>query len=59
MPEVIGSAEIAAAVATIEALPKAMRAAVAGLSEAQIDTPYREGADGRCGSLCTMSRTAI
>ncbi|MBB5056695.1 hypothetical protein HDF16_001380 [Granulicella aggregans] len=43
MPEVIGSAEIAAAIATIEGLPKTMRAAVAGLSEAQIDTPYREG----------------
>ena len=42
-PEVVGAEEIAAAVATIEALPKALRAAVAGLSEAQIDTPYREG----------------
>jgi hypothetical protein len=42
-PAVIGPKEIARAVASIEALPKAMRAATAGLSEAQIDTPYREG----------------
>jgi DinB superfamily len=43
MPEVVGPAEIHAAIATIEGLPKALRAAVDGFSEAQIDTPYREG----------------
>lgn len=42
-PATLGANEIAAAIATIETLPKALRAAVAGLSEAQIDTPYREG----------------
>lgn len=30
-------------IAQIAELPKSMRAAVAGLSEAQLDTPYREG----------------
>lgn len=34
---------VEAAVAEIEALPRALRAAVAGLGEAQIDTPYRPG----------------
>ena len=32
-----------AAIATIAALPAALRKAVAGLSETQLDTPYREG----------------
>jgi len=31
------------AVETIAALPRRMRAAVAGLSDAQLDTPYRDG----------------
>jgi len=31
------------AIATIAALPEKLRAAVEGLSEAQLDTPYREG----------------
>jgi hypothetical protein len=43
MPKIVGPEEVAAAVGTIEALPRAMRAAVAGLSVAQIDTPYRPG----------------
>jgi hypothetical protein len=34
---------VSAAVATIADLPKALRAATAGLSQQQIDTPYREG----------------
>ena len=33
----------AARIAEIEALPAAMRAAVRGLSDAQLDTPYRDG----------------
>lgn len=33
----------AASVAVLAALPENLRAAVAGLSEAQLDTPYREG----------------
>lgn len=32
-----------AAIAEIAAVPDALRSAVAGLSEAQLDTPYREG----------------
>ena len=36
-------AEIRRAIDTIAACPKAARAAVAGLSDAQLDTPYREG----------------
>lgn len=42
-PTTIESEEVACAVATIEELPKALRSATAGLSEEQIDTPYREG----------------
>ena len=37
------SAERAEHVATIADLPRALREAVTGLSEAQLDTPYREG----------------
>ena len=37
------AAERAAHVDSIAATPAAMRAAVAGLSDAQLDTPYREG----------------
>jgi hypothetical protein len=36
-------AEITANIAVIRTLPAQMRAAVAGLSDAQLDTPYREG----------------
>jgi hypothetical protein len=37
------SAAVAAAIEAIEALPARLRAAVAGLDEAQLDTPYRPG----------------
>src|SRR5262245_9801372 len=40
-PERLSSAERATALDVIEALPARMRAAVAGLSPEQIDTPYR------------------
>jgi uncharacterized damage-inducible protein DinB len=36
-------AEIRRAIETIASCPKAVRAAVAGLSDAQLDTPYRDG----------------
>jgi hypothetical protein len=36
-------AELPAALATLEELPTALGRAVAGLDEAQLDTPYREG----------------
>jgi hypothetical protein len=36
-------ADIRGAIDHIAACPKAMRAAVAGLSDAQLDTPYRDG----------------
>ncbi len=35
--------EVAAAIAAIEAAPARLRAAVAGLADAQLDTPYRPG----------------
>ncbi len=40
---VLSASERAAAVAAIADLPRALRAAVDGLSEAQLDTPYRDG----------------
>ena len=40
-PAVIAAADIENAVAELEALPAQLRAAVAGLSDAQLDTPYR------------------
>jgi|SRR5579875_1520932 len=42
-PEAIEAGERAAWIREIEALPKNLRRAVAGLSEAQLDTPYRPG----------------
>jgi hypothetical protein len=42
-PDAYTGASRAEAIDTIAALPANMRKAVAGLSEAQLDTPYREG----------------
>jgi len=42
-PEAYTDASRAAAIQHLADLPKKLRAAVAGLSEAQLDTPYREG----------------
>lgn len=42
-PDVIDAEQRAAFIATIAALPENLRSAVYGLTEAQIDTPYREG----------------
>lgn len=42
-PAVITPSALTAAIETIAALPTAMRAATANLSQSQIDTPYREG----------------
>jgi hypothetical protein len=42
-PEVFDLALNQSSIATLTALPCNMRAAVDGLSQAQIDTPYREG----------------
>ena len=42
-PTTITPAHLAGWVADIEALPDQMRAAVAGLSDADLDTPYRPG----------------
>jgi DinB superfamily len=41
-PAQISRADVDAAIAEIAALPAAMRAATAGLTAAQIETPYRE-----------------
>lgn len=42
-PATLSPEQRTAAIDAIAALPKAMRAAVAGLTEQQLDTPYREG----------------
>jgi hypothetical protein len=42
-PERLSPEERARAIDSIAAAPKALRAAVAGLSDAQLDTPYRPG----------------
>lgn len=42
-PSVIDAAHRHGYIATLSALPENLRAAVYGLNEAQIDTPYREG----------------
>lgn len=42
-PSALTTAERAAAVAEIAAAPAALRSAIAGLDDAQLDTPYREG----------------
>ena len=42
-PAAVDAAQLRAAIATIAALPENLRAAVDGLNESQIDTPYREG----------------
>lgn len=42
-PATLTDAERAAAIATIEAAPARLRAAVSGLSDAQLDIQYREG----------------
>ena len=43
MPELSTPASRAAQIETLRLLPERLRAAVAGLSEEQLDTPYREG----------------
>jgi hypothetical protein len=42
-PQSADSAQIHAYIATLAALPENLRSAVYGLSDAQLDTPYREG----------------
>ena len=42
-PEKLSDAERRAAIDDVEAAPAAMRKALKGLTEAQLDTPYREG----------------
>jgi hypothetical protein len=42
-PAAVTESERAEFISEIEKLPAQLRAAVAGLSEAQLDTPYREG----------------
>jgi DinB family protein len=42
-PKSLDGAAVDAAVATIAETPARMRAAIAGLSPAQLDTPYRDG----------------
>jgi hypothetical protein len=43
MPELSTPASRAAQIETLRLLPERLRAAVAGLDDAQLDTPYREG----------------
>jgi hypothetical protein len=54
-PASVTDAERAALVDQIAALPGDLRAAVAGLDDAQLDTPYREGA-GPSGRWCITCR---
>ncbi len=42
-PDVLTAQERRASIATIAALPENLRAAVYGLNDAQVNTPYREG----------------
>lgn len=42
-PKTLSAEEREQAMADIRALPEQLRAAVAGLTDAQLDTPYREG----------------
>ena len=42
-PESLSESERAAAIAQIAALPSKLRAAVSGMSDAQLDSTYREG----------------
>ncbi len=42
-PQTLTTQERAEAIAVLEALPHALYAAVRGLNETQLDTPYREG----------------
>ncbi len=42
-PTTVSPTELSAHIAEIERLPQNMRDAIAGLSEAQLSTPYREG----------------
>jgi uncharacterized damage-inducible protein DinB len=42
-PAAISAADRAANIAAVAALPAQLRTAVAGLTDAQLDTPYREG----------------
>ena len=42
-PQALTTAERAEAISTIEAMPQKLAAAVKGWSDAQLDTPYREG----------------
>ena len=42
-PPTITAEQISAWIATLEAIPSQMRQAVAGLSNEQLETPYREG----------------
>ena len=42
-PDRLSEAERSAAIAEIDAAPAALRAAVAGMSDAQLDSTYREG----------------
>lgn len=42
-PEFIDAAHIPSYIASLAALPENLRSAVYGLSDAQLDTPYREG----------------
>src|SRR6185503_17376020 len=40
-PETVSQAQIDDAICTLDSLPGAMRAAVEGLDDSQLDTPYR------------------
>lgn len=68
LPESLDSSERAAAISAVEGAPGHIRAAVAGMSDAQLDTPYREGgwtvrqlvhhvADSHLNAYCRLKLT--
>ena len=68
LPPALGSSERAAAISEVDAAPQLLRDAVSGMSDAQLDTPYREGgwtvrqlvhhvADSHLNAYCRLKLT--
>ena len=68
LPDSLNASQRAEAISDVEATPSRLRAAVSGLSDAQLDTPYREGgwtvrqlvhhvADSHLNAYCRLKLT--
>ena len=68
LPDSLNASQRAEAISDVEATPSRLRAAVSGLSDAQMDTPYREGgwtvrqlvhhvADSHLNAYCRLKLT--